>query len=67
MLLKREMMTDIERKILVANKQLVEKNSSIERDIKTLISYIKGNTHLEKEVNEIINYYTRTRKTKYDN
>ena len=65
--LKREMMTDIERKILAANKQLLEKNSSIEKDIKTLISYIKGNKHLEKEVNEIINYYTRTRKTKYDN
>lgn len=63
----REMMTDLERKILSANKHLVEKNSSIEKDIKTLISYIKGNKQLEKEVKEIISYYTKVKRNKYDN
>ena len=60
-------MTEQERKLLYANKQLVERNTSIEKDIRTLISYIKGHKYLEKEVNEIINYYTKVRKNKYDN
>ena len=54
----REQMTDDERKLLSANKTLVEKNKLLEADIKTLVSYLKGSKYLEDNVKEIIKYYS---------
>ena len=54
----REPMTDYEKKLLSANKILVEKNKFLEIDIKTLISYLKGHKYLEDNVKEIIKYYS---------
>lgn len=63
----REEMTVDERKLLSANKTLVEKNKFLEMDIKTLISYLKGHKYLEDNVKEIIKYYSiNTKKNKSD-
>lgn len=63
----RELMSDSERKLLNANRELVEKNTSIEKDIRILISYLKGNKYLKSSVQEIINYYSNNlKRNKYD-
>ena len=63
----RELMSDSERKLLYANRELVEKNTSIEKDIRILISYLKGNKYLKSSVQEIINYYSNNlKRNKYD-
>ena len=63
----RELMSDSERKLLYANRELVEKNTSIEKDIRILISYLKGKKYLKSSVQEIINYYSNNlKRNKYD-
>ena len=52
-------MSEMERKVFLANVELVNKQKEYRRDISKLISYIKGNKQLEEEVNSIISYYTR--------
>jgi hypothetical protein len=55
-------MTNAERQLLSANKTLVEKNRALEADLRVLVSYIKGCNYQKEKVDEIINYYTRTRR-----
>ena len=63
----RQPMSDIEKRMFLANKQLVEEKTLMEKDIRKLIAYIKGNKYIERDVQEIITYWTnKLRRTKYD-
>lgn len=67
MVYKRETMSDCDRRLLEANKTLINKQTELKKDIRTLISYIKGRTYLENEVKTIIEYYnTNLAPSKYD-
>lgn len=61
-LYKREPMTNDERKVFEANKHLVKRKNELERDVRVLVSYLKGRKYLENEVKEIISYYSPNRK-----
>lgn len=58
----REPMTNDEKKLLAANKKLVDKNTELEADIRVLISYLKGRKQLKDDVKDIIRYYSKVRK-----
>ena len=58
----REPMTNEEKKLLDANRKLVEKNMELEADIRVLISYLKGRKYLKEDVKDIIKYYSQKKK-----
>ena len=66
-LYKREPMSTDERKMLAANRKLVEKNMELEHDIRVLISYLKGRKYLKDEVRDIIAYYSKIKEYTDDN
>lgn len=55
----RKMMGDMEKRMLQANIELVKEQNELRKDISILISYIKGNTQVEREVKTIIKRFTR--------
>lgn len=54
----RKEMSAMERNLLTANQELVNKQKLMLKDIIILIGYIKGNASIEDEVNNIVKYYT---------
>ena len=63
----REPMSTDERKMLAANRKLVEKKIELEKDIRVLISYLKGRKYLKDEVRDIIAYYSKIKENTDDN
>ena len=63
----REPMSTDERKMLAANRKLVEKKMELEKDIRVLISYLKGRKYLKDEVRDIIAYYSKIKEKTDDN
>lgn len=60
-------MSYTEKNILLANIELVKEQREFKRDISILISYIKGNTSLKREVASLIERYTtKEQPGKYD-
>lgn len=62
----RDPMTNEEKKLLDANRKLVEKNMELEADIRVLISYLKGRKYLKEDVKDIIKYYSKVKKEATD-
>ena len=50
-------MSDSDKRLLEANKKLLNQRNEMFKDIYTLIRYIKGHRELKEEVKEIVNYY----------
>lgn len=50
-------MTDSEKKMLEANKRLLNQRNEMFKDIVTLIRYINGHKELKEDVKEVIRYY----------
>jgi len=57
-------MTDSEKKMLEANKNLVNQRNEMFKDIILLIRYIQGHRELKEDVKEVITYYKKFNKYK---
>ena len=52
-------MTEQERKMLEANRNLVNQKNEMFKDIVLLIRYIQGHKELKEQVKEVITYYKK--------